>query len=386
MPIYHQLGKIPKKRHTQFRKSNGQLYHEELFGTIGFEGMSSLLYHHHRPTQVKQIDTPKDVQPKVGIKNNIQSHKFISFDVAPQKDFLASRTPLLVNSDIHIGVAAPEESVTHYFYKNADADEMLFVHQGKGVLHTLLGNIPFKPGDYLIIPRGVIYQIQFETAKNRLLYAESFHPIYTPKRYRNWFGQLMEHAPFCERDYILPRDLETHDEKGDFILKIKKKGWLNTLHYATHPFDVIGWDGYNYPYGFSIHNFEPITGRIHQPPPVHQTFETSAFVICSFCPRLYDYHPEAIPAPYNHSNIDSDELIYYVDGDFMSRTAVAPGHISLHPSGIPHGPHPGTYQGSIGKTQTQELAVMIDTFNPLEITEAALKINDPNYFNSWLDQ
>ena len=187
MPIYHQLGKIPKKRHTQFRKSNGQLYHEELFGTIGFEGMSSLLYHHHRPTQVKQIDTPKDVQPKVGIKNNIQSHKFISFDVAPQKDFLASRTPLLVNSDIHIGVAAPEESVTHYFYKNADADEMLFVHQGKGVLHTLLGNIPFKPGDYLIIPRGVIYQIQFETAKNRLLYAESFHPIYTPKRNRNWF-------------------------------------------------------------------------------------------------------------------------------------------------------------------------------------------------------
>ena len=386
MPIYHQLGKIPKKRHTQFRKPNGQLYHEELFGTIGFEGMSSLLYHHHRPMQVKQIDTPIDVQPKVGIKNNIQSHKFISFDVAPQKDFLASRTPLLVNSDIHIGVAAPEESVTHYFYKNADADEMLFVHQGKGVLHTLLGNIPFEPGDYLIIPRGVIYQIQFETAKNRLLYAESFHPIYTPKRYRNWFGQLMEHAPFCERDYILPRDLETHDEKGDFMLKIKKKGWLNTLHYATHPFDVIGWDGYNYPYGFSIHNFEPITGRIHQPPPVHQTFETSAFVICSFCPRLYDYHPEAIPAPYNHSNIDSDEMIYYVDGDFMSRTAVAPGHISLHPSGIPHGPHPGTYQGSIGKTQTQELAVMIDTFNPLKITEAALKINDPNYFNSWLDQ
>lgn len=386
MPIYHQLGKIPKKRHTQFRKPNGQLYHEELFGTIGFEGMSSLLYHHHRPTQVKQIDTPIDVQPKVGIKNNIQSHKFISFDVAPHKDFLASRTPLLVNSDIHIGVAAPEESVTHYFYKNADADEMLFVHQGKGVLCTLLGNIPFKPGDYLIIPRGVIYQIQFETAKNRLLYAESFHPIYTPKRYRNWFGQLMEHAPFCERDYILPRDLETHDEKGDFVLKIKKKGWLNTLHYATHPFDVIGWDGYNYPYGFSIHNFEPITGRIHQPPPVHQTFETSAFVICSFCPRLYDYHPEAIPAPYNHSNIDSDEMIYYVDGDFMSRTAVAPGHISLHPSGIPHGPHPGTYQGSIGKTQTQELAVMIDTFNPLDITEAALKINDPNYFNSWVDQ
>ncbi|MBT6568381.1 MAG: homogentisate 1,2-dioxygenase [Flavobacteriaceae bacterium] len=386
MPVYHRLGKIPEKRHTQFRKADGSLFHEELFGTIGFDGMSSLLYHHHRPTQVKEIDSPVDVRPKIAVSHNIHSRKLIGFDVRAKNDFLESRIPLLINDDIHIGVAAPRESLTSYFYKNADADEMLFVHKGTGILRTFVGQIPFNPGDYLIIPRGMIYQIDFETQDNRLLFAESFRPIYTPKRYRNWFGQLMEHSPFCERDYILPQQLETYDEKGSFVLKVKKEGWMHTLTYASHPFDVVGWDGYNYPYGFSIHNFEPITGRVHQPPPVHQTFETDAFVVCSFCPRLYDYHPLAIPAPYNHSNIDSDEMLYYVDGDFMSRTDIAPGHISLHPAGIPHGPHPGTYEGSIGKKGTQELAVMIDTFKPLKITEDALKIDDGDYFKSWLDK
>ena len=290
----------------------------------------------------------------------------------------------MVNSDIHIGLAAPTKSITDYFYKNADADELLFIHHGKGKLSTLFGQISFVPGDYLIIPRGVIYQIEFETTENRLLFAESFHPIYTPKRYRNWFGQLTEHSPYCERDYILPQNLETHDQEGEFEIKVKKEGMLHSLLYASHPFDVVGWDGYNFPYGFSIHNFEPITGRIHQPPPVHQTFETSAFVVCSFCPRLYDYHPESIPAPYNHSNIDSDEMLYYVDGDFMSRKGVSPGNISLHPAGIPHGPHPGTYEGSIGKTETRELAVMIDTFRPLQLTKDALTIDDGKYFTSWL--
>lgn len=386
MPVYQRLGKIPEKRHTQFRKADGSLFHEELFGTIGFDGISSLLYHHHRPTQVKEIDSPVDVRPKIAVSHNIHSRKLIGFDVRAKNDFLESRIPLLINDDIHIGVAAPRESLTSYFYKNADADEMLFVHKGTGILRTFVGQIPFNPGDYLIIPRGMIYQIDFETQDNRLLFAESFRPIYTPKRYRNWFGQLMEHSPFCERDYILPQQLETYDEKGSFVLKVKKEGWMHTLTYASHPFDVVGWDGYNYPYGFSIHNFEPITGRVHQPPPVHQTFETDAFVVCSFCPRLYDYHPLAIPAPYNHSNIDSDEMLYYVDGDFMSRTDIAPGHISLHPAGIPHGPHPGTYEGSIGKKGTQELAVMIDTFKPLKITEDALKIDDGDYFKSWLDK
>ncbi|WP_431162816.1 homogentisate 1,2-dioxygenase [Flagellimonas beolgyonensis] len=385
MPIYHKLGKIPQKRHTQFEKPDGSLYYEQLFGTIGFDGMSSLSYHIHRPTQVKEIGKALDLSPKIAVEKNITSRKFIGFDVAPKDDYLEAREPLLVNNDVHVGLAAPRKSVTDYFYKNADADEMLFIHKGSGTLRTFLGNIPFEYGDYLIIPRGMIYQIEFDTEDNRILYAESFHPIYTPKRYRNWFGQLLEHSPFCERDYKLPQDLETYDEKGEFVMKVKKQGMLHHLVYATHPFDVVGWDGYNFPYGFSIHNFEPITGRVHQPPPVHQTFETGAFVVCSFCPRLYDYHPKAIPAPYNHSNIDSDEVLYYVDGDFMSRTGIGPGYISLHPAGIPHGPHPGTYEASIGKKGTEELAVMIDTFKPLKVTENALKIDDGKYYKSWLE-
>jgi len=385
MPIYHKLGKVPAKRHTIFEKPNGDLHYEQLFGTIGFDGMSSLMYHLHRPTMVKEVGQSIDLSPKIAVEKNIKSLKFIGFNVPPKDDFLASRTPLLVNGDVHIGVAAPKQSMTDYFYKNADADEMLFIHKGSGTLKTLMGNISFEYGDYLIIPRGMIYQLAFDGPENRILYAESFHPIYTPKRYRNWFGQLLEHSPFCERDYKLPETLETHDETGDFLIKIKKQGHLHELVYASHPFDVVGWDGYNYPYGFSIHNFEPITGRVHQPPPVHQTFETKAFVICSFCPRLYDYHPKAIPAPYHHSNIDSDEMLYYVDGDFMSRNNIDQGYITLHPGGIPHGPHPGAYERSIGKKGTEELAVMIDTFRPLMVTEAALQIEEGNYHKSWLE-
>ncbi len=384
MPIYHKLGELPQKRHVQFRKPSGALYHEQLFGTIGFDGMSSLLYHVHRPTQVAAVGAPEDVTPKIAVDRNLKSLKLIGFDIPPEDDFLRSRRPLLVNADVVIGVAAPRTSLRTYFYKNADADELLFIHRGSGKLRTMLGSISFEVGDYLIIPRGMIYQIDFEGADNRIFYLESFHPIYTPKRYRNWFGQLLEHSPFCERDYKLPADLETHDAKGDFQIKIRKQGVLHTLSYATHPFDVVGWDGYNYPYGFSIHNFEPITGRVHQPPPVHQTFETSAFVVCSFCPRLYDYHPQAIPAPYNHSNIDSDEVLYYVDGDFMSRNNIGPGYLTLHPGGIPHGPHPGAYERSIGQKGTDELAVMVDTFKPLMVTEDAMSIDDGNYYQSWL--
>ena len=385
MPIYHKLGSIPPKRHTIFNKPNGDLYYEQLFGTIGFDGMASLSYHHHRPTMIKEIGKTIDVKPKIAIAENIHSRKLISFDVAPNSDYLQSRTPLLVNSDVIISVAAPSQSLTSYFYKNADADEVLFIHKGTGTLRPMFGNISFEYGDSLIIPRGIIYQINFDSSENRLLITESSSPIYTPKRYRNWFGQLSEHSPYCERDYKLPENLETHDEKGDFTIKIKKQGKLHEVIYNSHPFDIVGWDGYNYPYGFSIHNFEPITGRVHQPPPVHQTFESKGFVICSFVPRLYDYHPKAIPAPYNHSNIDSDEVLYYVDGDFMSRTDIEQGHISLHPGGIPHGPHPGTYEKSIGKKETLELAVMIDTFKPLQITEEAIKIEDKKYYKSWLD-
>ncbi len=385
MPIYHHLGEIPPKRHIIFEKPNGGLYSEQLFGTEGFSGMSSLLYHVHPPTMTRQFLESYSVTPKIAIDKNIMPRKFISFDIAPQDDFLESRVLLMVNSDLQIGVAAPQKSLTDYFYKNADADELIFVHRGTGKLRTMLGNIAFESGDYLVIPRGMIYQIDFDTPKNRLLYIASFSPIYTPKRYRNNFGQLVEHSPFCERDLKLPQDLETHDETGDFLIKIRKQGRIHPVVYASHPFDIVGWDGYNFPYGFSIHNFEPITGRVHQPPPVHQTFQAHNFVVCSFCPRLYDYHPKAIPAPYHHSNIDSDEVLYYADGDFMSRNDIEAGHISLHPSGIPHGPHPKAIERSIGKTETQELAVMIDPFRPLQLTTEAIHIQDENYHQSWLE-
>ena len=386
MPFYHKLGKIPPKRHTQFRKPNGDLYYEQLFGTIGFDGMSSNLYHEHRPTQVKEIRKQYSVAPKVAKANNIQSYRFRGFQVPQENDYLESRKTVLTNSDCNIILSAPKQSTKDYFYKNTDADEVIFIHRGTGKLRTILGNLDFKYGDYLVVPRGIIYKIDFDTEDNRLFIVESYSPIYTPKRYRNHFGQLLEHSPFCERDLRRPEELETYDEKGDFLIKVKKQGDIIEMVYATHPFDVVGYDGYNFPYAFSIHDFEPITGRIHQPPPVHQTFETNTFVICSFVPRLYDYHPDAIPAPYNHSNIDSDEVLYYVDGDFMSRNDVDAGHISLHPAGIPHGPHPGATERSIGHTETGELAVMVDTFKPLQVTEDAMKIADETYYKSWLDK
>jgi homogentisate 1,2-dioxygenase len=386
MPFYHKLGEIPPKRHTQFNNPKGGFYYEQLFGTIGFDGMASTAYHLHRPTQVKSIGNQYSIAPKVAVSNNIQSHRLRGFEVAQKKDYLESRSVVLTNADCNIILAAPQTSLTDYFYKNSDADELIFIHRGSGTLRTMFGNLAFKYGDYLVVPRGVIYQIEFQTKDNRLFIVESYSPIYTPKRYRNWFGQLLEQAPYCERDIRRPAMLETHDQVGDFTIKIKKKNEIIEMVYASHPFDVVGYDGYNYPYAFSIHDFEPITGRIHQPPPVHQTFETNALVVCSFVPRLYDYHPKAVPAPYNHSNIDSDEVLYYVDGDFMSRNDVKAGHISLHPAGIPHGPHPGAMERSIGLKDTRELAVMVDTFKPLQLTEEALKISDDGYYQSWLEK
>jgi homogentisate 1,2-dioxygenase len=385
MPFYHKLGEIPPKRHTQFRKKDGTLYYEQLFGTIGFDGMSTNSYHEYRPTMVKKIGKQYSVKPKIAKANNIQSYRFRGFQVPPEDDYLERRKIVLTNSDCNIILSAPRKSTTDYFYKNTDADEVIFIHKGSGKLRTHLGNLDFKYGDYLVIPRGVIYKLDFEDENNRLFIVESYAPVYTPKRYRNYFGQLLEHSPFCERDIRRPYELETNYELGDFLIKVKKQGEITEMTYASHPFDVIGYDGYNYPYAFSIHDFEPITGRIHQPPPVHQTFETNAFVICSFVPRMYDYHPDSIPAPYSHSNIDSDEVLYYVDGDFMSRNDIDQGHISLHPSGIPHGPHPGTAEKSIGKTKTEELAVMVDTFKPLQVTEEAMKIADEDYYKSWLE-
>ncbi len=384
MSRYHKLGKIPKKRHTTFKKEDGSLYQEELFGTAGFAGMSSLLYHIHPPTVVTEIKNKGSVAPKVAIEKNMKALSFKGFSLPVEDDFLDSRKTLFVNNDLHIGLAAPKSFSKDYFYKNGDADEMLFIHVGSGTLRTNYGNIPFSYGDYLIIPKGVIYQIDFDTEDNRILYVESFEPIFTPKRYRNNFGQLLEHSPFCERDMRLPENLETHDEKGEFLVKIKKQGNMWEYVYGNHPFDVVGWDGFHYPYAFSIHDFEPITGRIHLPPPIHQTWESAGFVVCSFVPRLYDYHPESIPAPYHHSNIDSEELLYYVDGDFMSRNNIEKGQITLHPGGVPHGPHPGAIERSVGKKETGELAVMIDPFKPMSITEEALKLQVEDYHKSWI--
>jgi homogentisate 1,2-dioxygenase len=386
MPFYYKLGNIPPKRHTQFRKPNGELYAEELVSTEGFSSNYSLVYHTYAPTIVKELGEAYSVEPKIAREKHLKHTSLIGFKIKPEDDFLKSRKPVLVNSDLHISLAAPRKSMTDYFYKNTMADEMIFIHEGTGVLKTGYGNINFEYGDYLIIPRGVIYQIHFNDDKNRLFIVESFSPIKAPKRYRNENGQLLEHSPFCERDIKTPENLETHDEKGDFKILIKKQGLIYPYVYATHPFDFIGWDGFHYPWGFSIHNFEPITGRLHQPPPVHQTFEAHNFVVCSFVPRKYDYHPLSIPAPYNHSNVDSDEVLYYVDGDFMSRKSVERGQITLHPGGIPHGPHPGTVEKSIGQEETKELAVMIDPFKPLMLTEDALAIEDPDYYRSWLSE
>ncbi len=383
MPIYHSLGQIPVKRHTVFRKPDGALYAEELVSTEGFSSMYSLVYHTHPPTIVKELGTPYSVEPKIAREKHLRHTSLLGFNIKPQKDYLESRKIVLVNADLQISLAAPMESMTTYFYKNSQADEVLFIHKGSGTLKTGFGKIYFKYGDYIVVPRGTIYQLEFNDTDNRLFIIESFSPIHFPKRYQNKYGQLMEHSPFCERDIVRPTDLETFDETGDFKVLIKKQGLIYPYTYGTHPFDFIGWDGYHYPWAFSIHNFEPITGRVHQPPPVHQTFEAHNFVICSFVPRKYDYHPDAIPAPYNHSNIDSDEVLYYVDGDFMSRKSVVQGQITLHPGGIPHGPHPGTVENSIGKEKTEELAVMIDPFKPLMLTEDAIAIEDESYHKSW---
>jgi homogentisate 1,2-dioxygenase len=384
MPHYHSLGQIPSKRHIQFRKPNNELYSEQLVSTEGFSDLYSLAYHCYPPTMVLAVDETYSVAPEIVVEKNLLSRSFFGFDVKPEDDYLKSRIRMLINNDVHISLAAPSKSMEKYFFKNSGADEMIFVHKGEGTLRCMYGNIDFSYGDHLIIPRGIIYKIDFKTTDNRLFIVESFTPIRIPKKYVNRAGQLLEHAPYCERDIRKPANLETHDEKGDFTVLIKRDNMIYPYHYASHPFDVIGWDGFHYPYALSIHDFEPITGRIHQPPPVHQTFETNTFVTCAFVPRLYDYHPLSIPTPYNHSNVDSDEVLYYVDGDFMSRNNIKVGQITLHPIGIPHGPHPGAVERSIGKKDTQELAVMVDTFKPLQLTRESLQLEDKDYFRSWL--
>jgi len=382
MPHYVRMGNVPRKRHTQFRRPDGSLYQEEVIGAEGFSGISSIAYHLHEPTLVERIEEPIPFRVEYADKDFLRHRHLKGLEVSEGGDWMSGRTYVMGNSDVRLALCRPTEPMD-YFYRNATSDELIYVHDGEGVLESPLGTVAFTQGDYVHVPRTLTHRWHFEGPTPRLLVIEAFSEIRFPKRYMNRYGQLLEHSPFCERDVRPPGDLYTFDEQGEFEVRIQKHGYLHRYVMRYHPFDVVGWDGYMYPYALSIKDFEPITGRIHQPPPVHQTFAGRNFVVCSFVPRLFDYHPDAIPAPYNHSNIDSDEVLYYAEGDFMSRKGIERGSFTLHPGGIPHGPHPGTIEAYIGKKGTEELAVMVDTFRPLHLTQTALDIEDENYAYSW---
>ncbi|MGG0286913.1 homogentisate 1,2-dioxygenase [Peribacillus butanolivorans] len=383
MTHYVKMGRIPHKRHTQFRKDDGSLYYEQLMGTKGFSSIQSLIYHINQPTQVKKAAKIRDVHYELEEKDALIHRHFRTWNSNVGGDFLEARKIFLANDDVALGVARPNKQMD-YFYRNGEGDELLFVHEGTGKIESIFGDLSFGPGDYLVIPIGTTYRVVLESKEARFFIVESNSSIVPPKRYRNEFGQLLEHSPYCERDFRTPEKLEPKDEKGEFEIRVRAQGMITSYTYDFHPLDAVGWDGYLFPYAFSIHDFEPITGRVHQPPPVHQTFEAQNYVVCSFVPRMYDYHPEAIPAPYVHSNVDSDEVLYYVHGNFMSRRGIEKGSLTLHPSGLPHGPHPGKIEASIGKKETQELAVMVDTFRPLYIVKDAHDIEDEEYMSSWL--
>lgn len=384
MPFYYKLGQIPHKRHTQFKKPDGKLYREELMGLEGFSSLQSILYHHFLPPRVMKTEHLSSLKPEYCDFGPIRHRAFRTAQVPLGADPVSARTPLLGNNDVVLGVARASKSMD-YFYRNAQAYETWFVHEGKGILKSQFGNLPFHNGDYIVIPFGTTWQMRLDSNEARFFTIENPSQIEPPKRYRNDYGQLLEYAPYSERDFRLPSELETHTEHGTFEVRIKVRDSLTRHVLDHHPFDVVGWDGYLYPWIFNIEDFEPITGRVHQPPPVHQTFQAHNFVVCSFVPRLFDYHPEGIPAPYNHSNINSDEVIYYAEGNFMSRKGIDQYDISLHPYGLPHGPQPGMTEASIGKRETNELAVMVDTFFPLQLTNRAVELEKPEYMASWLE-
>ena len=384
MPVYHRLGSIPRKRHTVFRRPDGGIYQEQLLGNEGFTGPSALLYHLRPPTTIKSLRRLRETAYQVDPDPTFKHRHFRTAQLAEGGSPTLDRVPLLFNDDCAILFARPTQADSH-FYRNAQADEVVYVSQGSGVLESQFGNLPYREGDYLVVHRGIMHRYRMDAVPHRFLIVESRGYVRTPTRYRNDFGQIVEGAPYSERDFRVPAELVTHDEVGDFQIIVKQHHGLNEFILDHHPFDVVGWDGMFYPWAFNIHDFEPIVGRIHQPPPVHQTFQGDGFVVCSFCPRPYDFHPDAIPAPYNHSNVDSDEVLYYASSEFMSRKGIEYGSITLHPDGIPHGPHPGRMEASIGAKETNELAVMVDTFRPLKTARQALPIEDPKYFSSWID-
>ncbi len=384
MTYYTRMGQIPHKRHTQFRQPDGTLYHEELIGAHGFAGSHSLLYHLRPPTAIEQVSVGASTPLTYAASDVLKPRHFRTAQGLIGGDAIASRIPLLANGDVTLSIARPNEPMT-YWYRFGHGDELLFIHQGQGHLETQLGELPYGPGDYLVIPAGVLWRLIPEMGTEQIhLSLEATGHIYPPQRYRTPQGQFLEQAPYCERDIRPPEKLLTHDEIGVFEVRVKARGTLTRYLYNHHPLDVVGWDGHLWPYALNIEDFEPITGRVHQPPSVHQTFAGPNFVVCSFVPRLFDYHPQGIPAPYNHANVDSDEVIYYVEGHFMSRKGIERGSLTLHPSGLPHGPHPGMYEASIGKSHTDELAVMIDTFHPQKLTTQAKALEDIGYVHSWL--
>jgi homogentisate 1,2-dioxygenase len=386
MTYYYRLGTVPHKRHTQFRQADGSLYHEEVMGLRGFSGVESLLYHVRPPTAVREMEVLCKIDHQFEEPGPLRHRHFRSGNFHPFGDAIEGRVLMMGNNEVNLYIARPTESM-YYWYRHGQGDDVLFIHEGKGILETQYGVLRYRPGDYLVIPAGVIWRLlPDENSAQRMLIVEAFGHIEPPKRYINNYGQFQEHSPYCERDIRPPDELITFDQKGEFEVRVKTRGFITRFMYDHHPLDVVGWDGHLWPYAFNIGDFEPITGRVHQPPPVHQTFDGPGFVLCSFVPRMFDYHPLSIPAPYNHSNVDSDEVLYYVEGNFMSRKGIERASFTVHPNGIPHGPHPGTYEGSIGKEKTEELAVMVDTFHPLRIAKQALEYEDDNYPYSWLPE
>ena len=393
MPYYTKLGKLPPKRHIQFRRPDGALYSEEVFGTEGFVGPTSTLYHIHPPTQVIGWKALYGTEVEYVEREVMRMRHAKSMLLPPKGDPVTGRTVLFGNSDVEIGVCAPAEKMKYHF-KNAQGDECFFIHFGSGTVYTSFGTLKFQPRDYIVIPKGVTYRFEFDTPKDgepdpRFLLIEvanGSHILPPPRYISKQTAQFLEHAPYCERDLKTPELPLTFDKKGEYEVRIKSRNLVHSYIYKYHPLDIVGWDGCYYPYIFNIDDFSPIVGKHHMPPPIHQTFEAHNFVICSFCPRLLDFHPQAIVVPYNHSNLDSDEVLYYVQGNYKARKGIEVGSLSLHPQGIPHGPHPGTVEATIGVKETNELAVMCDTFRPLYPTKAALDIDDLNYPRSWEEE
>jgi homogentisate 1,2-dioxygenase len=390
MPFYMKLGQLPPKRHVQFRRPDGALYSEELFGTEGFVGPTSTMYHIHPPTQVTGWTAMYSTKPEYQEREVMRMRHLKTMPRKPKGDPITGRVVLFGNVDCEMAICVPAEAM-NYHYKNAMGDECLFIHFGSGTIHSLLGTLRFGPKDYIIMPKGVTYHMAFDAPQAgepnpRFIVIETANGshILPPQRYiSKKTSQFLEHAPYCERDLRVPELPLTFDDDGEFEVRIKARDCIHGYLYHYHPLDVVGWDGCYYPYCFNIDDFSPITGKHHLPPPTHQTFEAHNFVICSFCPRTLDWHPLAIPVPYNHSNLDSDEVLYYVEGNYKARKGIEPASITLHPQGIPHGPHPGTIEASLGATFTNELAVMCDTFRPLFPTRAALEMDDAAYPASW---